>query len=64
MPLHNKAAFNLVIDFLKCILHTQNPWVIFEENELDICNQVWNEALDAMTIQQRAIGMLNGTQYV
>ena len=64
MPLHNKAAFDLAKDFLKSVLYTENPWPASQEDELDICDKAWDEALDAMTIQQRAVGALNGMQYV
>jgi hypothetical protein len=64
VPLHNKAAFDLAKDFLKSVLYTENPWPASQEDELDICDKAWDEALDAMTVQQRAVGALNGMQHV
>ncbi|KAF8534309.1 hypothetical protein BDD12DRAFT_809475 [Trichophaea hybrida] len=64
VPLHNNAAFNLAKDFFKSVPYTENPWPASQQDKLDISDWAWDEALDVMTVQQRAVGPLNGIQHV
>jgi hypothetical protein len=64
VPLHNEAAFDLAKDFLRSVLYPYNPWPAFQEDELNICDNAWDVAVDAMKVQQRAVGSLNGRQHM
>ena len=64
VPLHKKSAFDLAKDFLISILYIENPWLASQENELDICDKAQNEVLNAITVQQRGVGALNGMQHM
>jgi hypothetical protein len=64
VPLDNKAALDLAKDILRSVLYTEDPWLASQEDQLDIGNKAWDEVLDAMTVQQRAVEALNSTQYM
>jgi hypothetical protein len=63
VPLHNNAAFDLAKDFFRSDLYAETPWPASQENELDIYDKAWDEALNAMSVQQRSVGTLNSMQH-
>jgi hypothetical protein len=64
VPNHNRSAFKLAKDFLKCRLFTESPWPACHEDEFDLVERAWVDALGCMSTQQRDAGLLGASSQV
>jgi hypothetical protein len=58
IPPANRRVFELAKSFLASLVFTKVPWPATSEAEFDLCDIAWEEALESMSMQMRAVGAL------